>query len=141
MPTRAEFMAEARTWAGVPWRHQGRDRHGLDCAGLVEVTAWALGVSDVHTTGYTKRPKSPGEFVGHFLAAGCRLKSHADVQLADVLVMRLDRYPFHCGLYAGDGRILHAYAVHPWRCVVEMPFQGDLLRGWTHCLAIPGLSD
>lgn len=30
----ADVVAEARTWLGVPWVHQGRSRDGVDCAGL-----------------------------------------------------------------------------------------------------------
>jgi cell wall-associated NlpC family hydrolase len=31
----ADIVAEARSWLGVEWRHQGRSRNGVDCAGLV----------------------------------------------------------------------------------------------------------
>lgn len=31
--TPAEIVAEARTWEGVPFRHQGRSRLGVDCIG------------------------------------------------------------------------------------------------------------
>ena len=144
MPTRAEFVAEARSWLDVRWRHEGRDRHGLDCAGLLIVTAWGLGVSEFDVRGYGKRPSSPNEFVSHFIRAGCALKPHRDLLLGDLIITRLERYPFHCGIYTGgpgEGRILHAYARSPWRRVVEMPFSGELRAGWTHCLRVPGLSD
>jgi cell wall-associated NlpC family hydrolase len=29
------IVSAARSWLGVPWRHQGRTRQGVDCAGLV----------------------------------------------------------------------------------------------------------
>ena len=32
--TREMVVAEARTWIGVKWRHQGRTREGVDCIGL-----------------------------------------------------------------------------------------------------------
>ncbi len=39
--TREQFIAALRTYGGVPFRHQGRTRLGLDCAGLL----WA-GIRD-----------------------------------------------------------------------------------------------
>jgi cell wall-associated NlpC family hydrolase len=30
----AMFAADAMTWIGVPWHHQGRNRFGVDCVGL-----------------------------------------------------------------------------------------------------------
>ena len=37
------IVAAARTWLGVPWRHQGRTRQGVDCAGLVVLVGRGLG--------------------------------------------------------------------------------------------------
>lgn len=37
-------IAEARTWLGVPYRHQGRTRLGIDCVGLPIVVGQALGL-------------------------------------------------------------------------------------------------
>lgn len=34
MITAEEFISEAHDWIGVPFHHQGRNRHGVDCAGL-----------------------------------------------------------------------------------------------------------
>lgn len=35
MSTPGNIIAEARTWIGVPFKHQGRSRLGVDCAGLL----------------------------------------------------------------------------------------------------------
>jgi cell wall-associated NlpC family hydrolase len=40
--TAAEVVREARTWVGVSFRHQGRDRNGVDCIGLPIVVMQAL---------------------------------------------------------------------------------------------------
>lgn len=36
MVTGADVSAEARKWLGTRFEHQGRNEHGIDCAGLVE---------------------------------------------------------------------------------------------------------
>lgn len=41
-----DIVAEARTYLGVPWVHQGRSRDGVDCLGLAILVAGA-------TRGYT----------------------------------------------------------------------------------------
>ena len=44
---REAIVAEARTWLGVPWRHQGwRRTTGCDCVGLVRGVGHALGLID-----------------------------------------------------------------------------------------------
>ena len=35
--TSDEVVREARTWVGVPFRHQGRSRSGVDCGGIIVV--------------------------------------------------------------------------------------------------------
>lgn len=151
MPTRADFLAEARTWQGVPWRHLGKDRNGIDCGQLVLAVGRSLGITTYKVDRYPKRPRSrdaQGEFlkrfVQHFRDAGCVDKTVADLAPADLLILRLDKYPFHCGIYtggAGNGHFIHSYAEKPWMGVVEMPFSDRFRRAWTHCLSVPGLSD
>lgn len=144
MPTRADLIAEARSWEGVRWRHMGEDRNGIDCGKFIRAAAIGAGViASIELPPYPKRPTDPRGFIGHFLRAGCRIKPHRELMPADILIMRLERYPFHCGLYTGgvgDGKLIHAYAKSPYRRVVEMDFSGELRRGWTHCLSVPGLS-
>lgn len=38
------FVDHARKYLGVPWRHQGRSRGGLDCVGLVVLAARDCGL-------------------------------------------------------------------------------------------------
>ncbi|TGP28196.1 peptidoglycan endopeptidase [Mesorhizobium sp. M2D.F.Ca.ET.232.01.1.1] len=42
---RAEaFVAAARGFIGVPWVHQGRSERGVDCVGLIVLSARAIGI-------------------------------------------------------------------------------------------------
>ena len=89
------IVAEARTWLGVPWRHQGRSRAGVDCAGLVVLVARALELADYDSTVYGRRAQGQG-FVEHF-------RGHMDgiavtqARPGDVLVFADQAYP--CLLY------------------------------------------
>lgn len=42
--TPSVITAEFRAWLGIPWVHQGRTRHGVDCAGLIVCALQNLGI-------------------------------------------------------------------------------------------------
>ena len=63
--TRGEVLAEARSWLGVPYLHQGRSRLGVDCVGLLIMVARGIGISDYDVSGYPRVPSSD------FLRAEC----------------------------------------------------------------------
>lgn len=118
------IVAEARTWLGVPWRHQGRSRAGVDCAGLVVLVARALELSDHDSRAYGRRAQGQG-FVEHF-------REHMDgvvvtqARPGDVLVFADHAYPCHCGFLTerlGASHLLHAHATR--RKVIEEPYAGE----------------
>ena len=118
MIARADFIAAARAWLGVPFRHQGRSRSGVDCAGLVICLARELGLvaPDFDINGYRRAPD------GSMLDA-CRqhLQPAASVDEAHVLVMRFSVQPQHVGIpvpYRHGGLAL-LHALEPSGGVVE----------------------
>lgn len=118
------IIAEARTWRGTPWRHQGRSRAGIDCVGLVVCVARALRLSDYDSTGYGRRAQGQG-FVAHFRdnMAGVALP---DARPGDVLVFAEQAYPCHCGFLSrrlDQPHLLHAHATR--RQVIEEPYLGE----------------
>jgi hypothetical protein len=58
---KAQVVSAAREWIGVPFRHQGRTRDGVDCAGVVIKVAHALGLSSFDATGYRRLPAGIGQ--------------------------------------------------------------------------------
>ncbi len=131
MVTREKFVAEARTWLDVRWLHQGRNRHGVDCIGLVLVTCWALGLTDYDVKGYGRTPNAG------FLQRECdRMMTRVrEVRMADVLLMRYGSEPQHMGIVTDRG-VIHAYA--PARRVVEtdaLPGQLSIVAAYT----VPGV--
>lgn len=102
MTTRADVVAEARTWLGTTWVHQHRSRDGVDCAGLVICVARALGIvpADFDLNGYSRRPD--GSLIDICDAHMLRI-SQRDMQPGDVLVVAIERDPQHMGI-VGDYR-------------------------------------
>ena len=117
-------IAEARLWLGVPWRHQGRTRAGVDCAGLVVMVARRLRLADYDATGYSRRA-SGFDFVRHFQAAMAAVRV-AEAVPGDVLVFADGAYPCHCGflsLWQDHPHLIHAHVSR--RQVVEEPYIGE----------------
>lgn len=121
MTTRAQIVAEARTWGGVPWRHMGRNRAGVDCCGLVAKVAHELGLSDYDFVGYTRHSFDHTFF--HHFSERMRQKPIPEARPGDVVVFLDHTYPCHVGIVAernGRPSLIHAYAGR--RKVVEEEF-------------------
>lgn len=85
---RAAFVAEARTYLRVPFRHTGRSRRGVDCVGLVAVALAAVGREVADRRDYGRAPVRDGlrqVLVDHFG------EPVADAQPGDIALMRWHR--------------------------------------------------
>ncbi|MBY0560018.1 NlpC/P60 family protein [Hyphomicrobium sp.] len=65
MAKRSEIVAAARDWLGTPYRHQGRDRRGIDCIGFTWAVARDLGYESDIPSNYSSSPS------GNQLIIGC----------------------------------------------------------------------
>lgn len=150
MLSRDEIVQEARTWLGVRWRHQGRDRHGVDCAGLVACVAHGLGVPYPDITQYARQ--TDGELLLQVLQEYLVEKPVATAAPGDVFLMKHlnTRWAIHVGfvtnLYAGTPNetlgILHAYVPggsHMGR-VVEQIWDEQWRARVTRVFEIPGIT-
>jgi cell wall-associated NlpC family hydrolase len=54
---RRDIVASARSWVGVPYRHLGRDRSGVDCAGLIMNVAKDFAIVPEAPAAYSNQPK------------------------------------------------------------------------------------
>lgn len=128
MPRSDDIVAEAKTWLGVKFRHCGRNRNGVDCAGLVIKVAHELGISTFDTNEYARRP-DVREFVRYFKM---NMDPVSKVYMAhgDVLLTKEVRFPAHCGILevdAGGQRwFIHAY--EPCGAVVREPLDARRFR-------------
>lgn len=131
--TRQMVIDEARRWIGTPYVHQGRNRHGLDCIGLLLVVGHALRLSDYDVTGYGRTPDAG------FLQAECdRLMQRVpSAQPGDVLLMRFKRQPQHLAIVTDRG-IIHAW--YGARSVVETSLATSWASRVVQAYAIPGVA-
>lgn len=118
MNANAAIIAEAMTWLGTPYRHQGsRKGVGCDCLGLVR---------GVWREVYGEEPERPGPYSADWAEAGgedrlleaarryCLEKPAAEMAAGDLLVFRWRAgVPAkHVGILIGPDRFIHAYEGH-----------------------------
>lgn len=138
MTTHAGIIAEARTWLGTPYHHQGRAKGvGCDCIGLVIGVGRALGLVAVDAGGYSRQPD------GRSLRAGFERHAVAlpldRLQPGDVLMMRIRRDPQHVGILGPGGTLIHAHSGAGR--VVEIPLDDRWRDRIVAAFAYPGLAD
>ncbi|MGQ2994290.1 MAG: C40 family peptidase [Blastomonas fulva] len=136
--TPSEIVAQARAWLGVRYRHQGRSREGVDCAGLVIKVAHGCGLSTFDTADYARQATDETMLAicrEHLLEVGL-----SDALPGDVLVLAFgsNRHLAIVGDYPGDGlSIIHAFL--QVRRVVEQRLDEEMLRRARGCFRFPGL--
>lgn len=122
MATRADIVAAARSWEGVRWHHQGRNREGgVDCLGLPVMVARELGLSTYDIANYPREPNVE-TFLPHFIAAGCARINPRDARDGDIVTFRQRARPCHVGIFTekhGVRHVIHASRSHGK--VVEEP--------------------
>ena len=141
MTTRAEIVAEARSWVGVQFRHQGRNRAGIDCAGLIQIVGEKFGLSPVGAD-----PRDYGRLpVRNLMVETVRRladeKRFEDWKSGDFVVAKdldelwpmhmaiLFEYPGHPGVaaivhsYARAGKVVESRLPHEWLSKIAATFQ------------------
>lgn len=116
---KADFVEAARGWMGVRWMHQGRNRMGVDCVGLLIVSAADIGIDIPDLQGYRRSPR-PEIFLEH-------IRANSDPAMlpepGNFGIFRDGTQPCHVGIFAemhGQTSLLHAYA--GTGVVMEEPF-------------------
>lgn len=124
----------ARKYIGTEWRHAGRNKHGLDCVGLLVVVAREAGINVLDDLNYSRTPQ--GKLVEH-------TKKHfkevpvSDIQDGDFGLFRVGRFPFHAGIFAnigGQRTLIHSHAT--CEKVIEEYFNEGLQGSLTHVFRV-----
>jgi cell wall-associated NlpC family hydrolase len=133
--TRDQIISAARAYLGVRYHHQGRNRAGLDCAGLLVCVARDLGISTAGDwEGYSRTPD--GASLKATLDASAVIPV-ADYQPGDVLLMRFDKQPQHIAIVTDKG-IIHSYLAA--RRVVEHRLDAEWRARIVAAYAFPGVA-
>lgn len=115
--TADEIVKYARTWIGAKWRHQGRGEgihRGIDCAGLLIVTARHFDLPYGDMLGYRREPSR--EFVRN-------IKDHSlpsmQILHGAIGVFSDSVQPCHTGIFAvenGRVTVIHSEAAPKGQC-------------------------
>lgn len=112
---RQAFIAEARTYVAeaVRFRHQGRSRHGVDCAGLLLASMAAIGRPIADLEAYGREPLGGGLRAMLVANLGEAIPK-AEMRPGDVALMRFRGEPSHVGLLGdylyGGLSLIHTFA-------------------------------
>lgn len=131
----------ARGWLGVPFRHQGRTRHGIDCVNAVRewIAEAGLCPPDVPRR---YRPQPDGRQLRDGIEAWML---PTDVPGPGVVALiRIRREPQHVGLLTGE-TIIHALSRRDGRgrevgMVVETGWRGDWRMKTVALYRVPGVT-
>jgi len=112
--TSLSYAQSAREgWLGVPYRHQGRTKRGVDCLGLLVCSARDFGLTVVDNLAYGRKPCH--ETMKEGLLDHMVKINRADLRPGDVLYIRWpnDPHPLHLALVtsfndSGVPIIMHA---------------------------------
>jgi cell wall-associated NlpC family hydrolase len=143
MVYRRDVVNLARSYVGTKYRHQGRTREGIDCAGLVILVGNELGLINYDTDGYLR--KSTGrQIFQYFKDSGMEQISTSDLKLGDVILTRDSIFPCHCAIICthdlpSSSRIVHAYAKR--RQVVEEYMNAEWINKTVGAFRFKGLKD
>lgn len=106
---RAEIVAEARSWLGTPFRHQGRLKGvGCDCIGLVVGVGRRFGLEPEDPADYARLPD--GRRLRAGLAANLAEVSADAARPGDVVLLRIRRDPQHVAILAPAEMMIHAFS-------------------------------
>ena len=136
---RSQVVEYARSWKDVPYRHQGRSRLGVDCAGILVEIARMVNIEITDVLNYSREPStfSLKEQMDRVL---CPI-DRDDILPGDALLFKIDILPQHVAivsdyLYGGLGMI-HAYT--KVKKVVEHRLNDVWMHRLIQAYRIPGI--
>lgn len=116
--TGTALVTEARKWIGTPFFWNGRNENGLDCAGLILLTAKAVGIELPEPPNYGPQTAVAALHVALWAhcervdlgwgVAGYR-NPDAYVQPGDLGLFAIHRLPQHVGIFTGEGSLVHVH--------------------------------
>lgn len=139
--TSQQLIDEVRRLVGIPFIHQGRSVHGVDCIGAIALGAKNAGLDPEQATGLTDTRDYARTTTSEMLekmSQVCIRVKRAEPGVLVLFRFPLEKHPQHFAILTKEGSIIHA-DVKQGR-VVEHGYRGQWLK-WTHSLwRIPGVT-
>jgi cell wall-associated NlpC family hydrolase len=109
--TPQDFVDEARKMIGVSFVHQGRSINGIDCVGLVVLSARAIGIdTSADIINYSRLPHGVLlPILDECMTKVSDANEYDKWQVGDVLVMKFINEPTHVGIWTGS-TLIHTYS-------------------------------
>jgi cell wall-associated NlpC family hydrolase len=132
---------EARSWLGVPFRHQGRDRNGIDCVGLPIVVLQTLGALPADFKEPTNYPPFPHlDQLKPLIHKYCTPLPD-EPRPGALITLAWHQTLAHVAIYTEANTLIHAYGRAPHLAVIEHGFRGLWRTRYTSRVwALPGVS-
>ena len=140
MTTRAEIIAEARSWLKTPYRHQGRLKGiASDCAGMVNKVGESKGCvssEDANRKDYGREP-DPIKMKAALDKLFIRVPK-AEMRPGDIPWMRAQTKAQHIGILSERNTLIHAVQNYD---VQELPLESFVKHKIVAVYRFKGLSD
>jgi cell wall-associated NlpC family hydrolase len=132
------LVQQARKYIGVPWKHRGRTRRGLDCGGLPAIVYADLGDPRPDLSRYGRDPFKDGlmraleDALGAPVWSGSKGQCPRSVlQPGQVVAIAPDKLPRHVAIIGDDEihglSIIHADGTPGIKRVIEQGMEPDTL--------------
>ena len=149
--TRAQIVAEARSFKGTPYQDKGRMKgRGLDCVGLPLMVAGALGLKDkdgklIHGGLYTDYSSQPlADYVHQLCMKHLVHRPVREAKEGDVVSVAVATAPCHVGILgrddAGNLTLIHAFNSGK-NIVIEQPIDEKWRRRLRAAFKFPEVTD
>ncbi len=138
--SKESLIEELRLLVGVPFAHQGRSVHGVDCIGAIALAAINAGLDPEEATGL-KDKKDYGRTATpdllDMVSRSCTRVKEVETGLLVLFQFPEEQSPQHFAVLTEKRTIIHADAKQGR--VVEHGYRGQWLK-WTHSMwRIPGV--
>lgn len=133
----AQLIAEARTWVGVPFLHQGRSRFGVDCAGFIVELLRGVNSLPEQFENPTNYGRAASRELGEVVRRYCVQVDAPEPAALILIKWPRDKSASHVALFTGAS-LIHCYATVGR--VVEHGYRGMWLKLTDSVWRLPGVA-